>query len=444
MEKLSWYIPIQFQSSNRGTFFQKSLQAAEWFLPHMNRVAIVTQVDSKGAHLGIVEERNSSYLETTVKVICYITLVLPLVALAVKAVLRSLIEVKVIFQAPQKQPLFYAAKQDDAEGIRFLCSEGHSVNVEDEIKDVPLSLAAYHGADSAARALLEAGANPNHMDERGHTPLHNAAMNNKSSLIPVLAEGGADLEALSLTPRVMARVTALHLAAFHGHLETLEALIAAGSDVNSQSNNQTEETVHSTPLHYAAFSEEADVSILAALVENGADVNAKIGASSTPLEHATKAGNLEKMEFLLSKGADINDGSNWIGSPLCTATQKHDLGAMRFLIERGADLEATFDFGFTPLYSCAKSGFTEGLQFLLEQGGNPLALTLKGSSPLRECVRRGYEEGVRLILQHIQDSAPALDDAHLSLILQEARQHPGIGPIFEEFGYNFPEEDAFG
>ncbi len=76
--------------------------------------------------------------------------------------------------------------------------------------------------------------------------------------------------------------TALHCAAWKGHLSVVEALLAAGSDVHAHNENDHWGT---TPLHAAAHANQAAICEL--LLEHGADVNAKDREAKTPLHHTT-------------------------------------------------------------------------------------------------------------------------------------------------------------
>ena len=61
-------------------------------------------------------------------------------------------------------------------------------------------------------------------------------------------------------------ITPLHGAAGHGHAETAIALVEIGADVNARSESGI------TPLHEAAVHGHAETAM--ALIERGADVNA--------------------------------------------------------------------------------------------------------------------------------------------------------------------------
>lgn len=75
--------------------------------------------------------------------------------------------------------------------------------------------------------------------------------------------------------------TPLHLAAINPDPSAIEALLAAGAEVNGADDEGF------TPLHMAAFHRQADYALL--LLEAGADLNAKTVSGRTPLSMAEKA-----------------------------------------------------------------------------------------------------------------------------------------------------------
>jgi ankyrin repeat protein len=80
----------------------------------------------------------------------------------------------------------------------------------------------------------------------------------------------------------------LHYAAFLGHKEIPEVLIAKGADLNAKGNSGE------TPLHQAADAGHKEIAKL--LIANGVDVNAKDHKGETSLDFATNPENQFKSE----------------------------------------------------------------------------------------------------------------------------------------------------
>jgi uncharacterized protein len=123
----------------------------------------------------------------------------------------------------------------------------------------------------------------------------------------------------------------LGLAVFFGHLETVEALLAAGAEVNVT----TRESMKVTPLHSAAAAKQ--VAIARVLIAHGARVNAAQPESGfTPLHEAALNGDIEFARLLLEHGADINAKMKDGKTPLTFAVEGGQTEMASFLRERGA------------------------------------------------------------------------------------------------------------
>jgi hypothetical protein len=96
----------------------------------------------------------------------------------------------------------------------------------------------------------------------------------------------------------------MHAAAFEGHKEVCELLIAKGAEVNVKSGelyvgNMKDSGL--TPLHAACA--EGHQGVAKFLLAHGAAVNAKTKNSKTPLDMAKKNGHQEVVELLQKHGA---------------------------------------------------------------------------------------------------------------------------------------------
>lgn len=119
--------------------------------------------------------------------------------------------------------------------------------------------------------------------------------------------------------------TPLHLAAFFGHLETAEMLLAMGADVAARSANQ----MHNTPLHAAAAGKHLE--ICAALIAKGSDVNATQHGGYTPLHAAAANGDIDLLRLLLAHEAKPNVKSEKGDTPLDMARQRNQPKAAELL-----------------------------------------------------------------------------------------------------------------
>lgn len=158
--------------------------------------------------------------------------------------------------------------------------------------------AAAAGSDERIEALL--AARPDLVDTAnpdGFQPLHLAAFFGHTAAVKALLAGGASIDQImaSQVPYVPSN-TALHAAIAGGpHRDVVEALVAAGADVNRLDSNGH------TPLHSAAFHDAPD--LIAYLVAHGADVNRRGESSPSPLAYARQHGKSAGAAALEAAGA---------------------------------------------------------------------------------------------------------------------------------------------
>ncbi|XP_044537468.1 ankyrin repeat and SOCS box protein 5 isoform X3 [Gracilinanus agilis] len=160
---------------------------------------------------------------------------------------------------------------------------------------------------ACARTLLEAGANVNATTIDGVTPLFNACSRGSASCVELLLEYGAKAQLESCLPSPM------HEAASRGHCECLEALISWGIDVDQDIPHL------GTPLYVACIAQQYHC--IQKLLYAGADVQ-KGKYWDTPLHAAAQQSSIEIVGALLEFGADINAKNTELQRPVDVATPK--------------------------------------------------------------------------------------------------------------------------
>jgi ankyrin repeat protein len=154
----------------------------------------------------------------------------------------------------------------------------------------PLAVAAYWGQRDLVDLLKQRG---------GPLDLWDAA---------IAGDSGAAGTALSADPALVRSespdgFTALHLAAFFGHPETVGLLIERGAPVDAWTSN----TFHNQPLHAAvAGSDPATrLAIARLLLDAGAAPGTQQSDGSTPLMAAAQHGDAALVDLLIAAGTDV-------------------------------------------------------------------------------------------------------------------------------------------
>ncbi|KAL8704734.1 MAG: hypothetical protein Q9201_002118 [Fulgogasparrea decipioides] len=166
----------------------------------------------------------------------------------------------------------------------------------------------------------------NALDSSGNTPLAWASARGDHESVVLLLEYGASL---SIANDVDAKP--IHLAAQTGNINTIQALVKGGADINSVVRK-----TNMTPIHYAAEYQNSYEQIKG-LASLGAHVDGRDYLEWTPLHWASWRGHLASLNALIDHGADVNaktiDGNASI--MLAVANNSHE--CVQKLIELGAD-----------------------------------------------------------------------------------------------------------
>ncbi len=238
--------------------------------------------------------------------------------------------------------MFFAVREGRIDVVRTLLRAGVDVNEPLHRKGrpryqfadsgmSPLLLAIENGHFELAVALLEAGADPN--DERtGFTPLHTMTWVRK----PKVSDFGSDP-----APEGSGNLSSLQF---------VRTLVAMGADVNARLENGKSDAPKinvkgATPFLFAA--DKADVRLMKALLELGADPFLPNVEGTTPLMAAAGLGTTAPLEE--------------------AGTEEEALEATKLLLELGADINAVDDNGETVMHGAAYGSFPTVVQLLAEE-----------------------------------------------------------------------------
>jgi ankyrin repeat protein len=192
--------------------------------------------------------------------------------------------------------LHAAAARGDADEIRKLAAAGALVHARDGYGRTPLHVAAYGAQRDAMRALVKAGADPNALERDRYDVVTIAAVADEVPTLRTALELGGS--ARNITSRYDG--TALIAAAHLGHVEAVRILIAAGAPLDHVNNLGWTALIESIVLGDGG---PRHLATLQALVAAGANVNLPDSSGQTPLALARSRGYAEMAKALAKAGA---------------------------------------------------------------------------------------------------------------------------------------------
>lgn len=210
-----------------------------------------------------------------------------------------------------------ATKGDTTRVTQLLKSDPTLAKAKDEKGLSVILKATYHGKKDIVAALLATGVELDIFEA--------AATGQTTQVLRVLKENSALVNAYSVDGFMP-----LGLAVFFGHREAVDALLAAGADVNAPSK----ESMKVTPLASATAARQFEIAKV--LIARGANVNAKAENNLTPLHEAAAGGQLDLATLLLQQGADLNAKTNDGKTPLAYAVERNRTEMIALLKKKGA------------------------------------------------------------------------------------------------------------
>jgi ankyrin repeat protein len=208
-----------------------------------------------------------------------------------------------------------------------------------------------------------------------------------------------------------------------------------------------------------------DKAKVAALIKQGANVNAQDIGGYSALMNAAANGHSDVVKILLSEGADPSLRGNyyWGETALMMAARKGRKDAAQILLRNGAHVNAKSKYtGSTPLMMAAREGNLDMARFLIQHDADVNATAKDGTTPLMNATAKARWAVAKLLLEHKADvnaagkTGTALTWAcgggdygkgHLNmvnLLLDSGADVNGTGsdgwtPLMKASWHNFPE-----
>jgi ankyrin repeat protein len=158
-------------------------------------------------------------------------------------------------------------------------------------------------------------------------------------------------------------MTALHWAAYHDDLETMQLLVRAGANVKAANRYGV------TPLSSAC--ENGNGAMVELLLKAGADPNAALPLGETPLMTAARTGKIAPVKALLAHGAAVDAKEMQGGqTALMWASAEGNVQVVEALLQAGANLHARVPSGFTPFLFAVREGQAEMVRTLIKAGAD--------------------------------------------------------------------------
>ncbi|KAF5712779.1 ankyrin repeat [Fusarium mundagurra] len=346
-------------------------------------------------------------------------------------------------------PLHYVAVWKDYEApewIDSLLSKGADINASDSRGWTPLHYSIWNYKSHAAARLLKQGASTKTAGVDGTTPLHIAAAGMTAHMVNDLinhprqradqfatdnlgripihlaAQNGnedvIDSLRLSINEKDHQGRTALHLAAFGGHLETLSKIIECGANLDVTYEHSGSGGYY-TALHWATRRSKAKVANV--LLSSGADVDARCHGRVTPLHYACIENNLKIADILIEHEADVNAEDRSRQTPLCYAASYGSLLCVdRLLKTPNIDINArtpSDDHG--PLLFAICYGYGDIVRMLVEKG----AIISQRMVEVAKLVKHQVQEEGQ-VGDWAEDEEEAEDDE--GVLAEENKKRPGL------------------
>ncbi|GJC88347.1 putative ankyrin repeat protein RF_0381 [Colletotrichum liriopes] len=264
--------------------------------------------------------------------------------------------------------LHWAIHQGQVESVEYLLGLGATLR-QNEKKETPLHLAAYRGKTAVIAMLLARGVDINAVNSSGWSPLDIAGKQGDLDVIKLLLEKGASVSVdmtYNSNPAIMAK------------------LIEYGVDINAANSSGW------SPLDIASKQGDLDViklllengasiwadtiynsnpAVMTTLIEHGVDINAADPSGKRPLDIALQRRDLDRVKIVLQKGASIDAADTYGRTPIEIAAREYDLACVDLLVEKGA----VFTKGlseYLPICNVARDGYFGLLKYLIDDGAD--------------------------------------------------------------------------
>ncbi|KAL9846336.1 2-5A-dependent ribonuclease isoform 2-T6 [Geothlypis trichas] len=171
-------------------------------------------------------------------------------------------------------------------------------------------------------------------------------------------------------------------------------------------HNQEAAEVLNSELNAAVYNK--DKAAVLELLEQGADVNSKVGSGWTPLQTAVRVNEEELVRLLLARGASVHARKDNGGTAFIEAGIAGNVEILELLLEQGSDIHEQDINGFTAFMEAAWYGMEEALRFLYSRGAKvnlrrepsqeKVKLHKGGATALMDACRERHFSAVKILV----------------------------------------------
>ena len=324
-----------------------------------------------------------------------------------------------------RTPLHIAVEQGHGPVVSLLLDHGVDIEFrEASLFATPLHLAARNGYKGICEILLDRQARKNARNRFDSTPLTEAARGGHLEVVKLLVQRGADINGSidkkqrslyrhienvpGYTKRVLGQIDGLVYAerstpvieaARQNHAEIISYLAHYSANTEAKTLNGF------NALHIAAY--HGQMKSMEVLVGLGADIEKKDNSAHTALFMASWQNHADVVKWLLDRGADSEPSTSWGFTPLHVASKNGYVEPMRMLLEAHAKLEHQDEKGLTSLAIAAKFGKVAAVKVLIDYNAKIDAQDQSGNIALLHAIQENltdeHVEVVQLLLKHDAD-----------------------------------------
>lgn len=207
------------------------------------------------------------------------------------------------------QIFFRAIYDNDTASMDSLLAKGFDINTMNENGENAVNVAIASGNFNVLKYLIDKGANLNSTSDTGIPPLSQAIIEyNKQAIDILLNSKKVDMYYVW---GEMWNGSPLYIACSKANIYALEKMVEHGADLNYDFSEYNAVPLVHYALSYKQFIKNEDYrELIAFLILNKADINAKNNQGQTPLMVALKNGDIDAFNALTAGGADVTIKDN--------------------------------------------------------------------------------------------------------------------------------------